>query len=132
MFLSFAHMVRAGPFKRIIKKSKVFALAKGFRGRRKNCYSLAVRSVHKSLQYQYIGRKLKKRDMRKLWIQRINIGAREHNTNYTTVISQLHNNDVLLNRKVLSELAIHEPRTFQSLAHLAKKRKEDGLLAVLD
>ncbi|XP_047140011.1 large ribosomal subunit protein bL20 [Hydra vulgaris] len=132
MFLNFMHMVRAGPFKRVIKKAKIFALAKGFRGRRKNCYSLAVRCVHKALQYQYKGRKLKKRNMRKLWIQRINFGVREHSLPYSILLRNLCRSNVAINRKVLSELAIHEPRTFHALAQLAKDRQRDGLLAALD
>ncbi|XP_057300542.1 50S ribosomal protein L20-like [Hydractinia symbiolongicarpus] len=132
MQLSYIHMVRAGPFKRIVRKAKIFALAKGFRGRRKNCYSLAVRSVHKALQRQYMSRKLKKRDIRKLWIQRINMSAREHNVPYSMFIKNMHESNILLNRKMLSELAIHEPRTFHALSQLAKDKQKDGLLAALD
>merc|ERR1712126_298554 len=132
MQLSFCHMVRAGPFKRYVRKRLIFALAKGFRGRRKNCYSLAVRSVHKALQRQYMSRRLKKRDMRKLSIQRVNMGTRQHNLPYAHFMQQLNKTNVLIDRKVLAQLAIHEPRSFMALTQLAKDRKRDGLLAALD
>ena len=59
-------------------KDKLFAMAKGFRGRSKNCYRIAKQSVEKALQYAYRDRKQKKRDMRRLWIQRVNAGSKEH------------------------------------------------------
>merc|ERR1711974_9912 len=131
-FLTFAHMVKAGPPNRLPRKVRIFALAKGFRGRRKNCYSLAIRAVHKALQRQYISRKLKKREMRKLHIQRINIASRQHNTNYSEFMQGMGRTNVLIDRKVLAQLAIHEPRSFASLAQLAKDRQTHGLLAALD
>eukprot|EP00794_Sanderia_malayensis_P009876 gene9876-10886_t len=124
-------MVRGGPANRAARRAKIFALAKGFQGRRKNCYRIAIRAVHKKLQYQYASRRLKKRDMRSLWISRINIAGREHNVAYSDFMHKLAREDILLNRKVLSELAIHEPRSFQSLAELAKSRIQDGLLAAI-
>ncbi|XP_031571264.1 uncharacterized protein LOC116305477 [Actinia tenebrosa] len=124
-------MVRGGPADRTVRRAKIFALAKGFRGRSKNCYSLAVRRVQKALQYQYVSRHLKKRDMRSLWQTRINIAGREHNINYSSFMYQMARCNIQLNRKMLSELAIHEPRSFKSLADLAKRRLEDGLLAAI-
>jgi large subunit ribosomal protein L20 len=123
---------RAGAHVRVIKRARVLALTKGFRGRTKNCYSLAIRAAHRAWQFAYKGRKLKKRDMRKLWIQRINYGVSEHGLPYSRFISGLVRLNIQLNRKVLSELAIHEPRTFQSLAELVKKRHSEGLTAVFD
>ena len=70
--------------------------------------------------------------MRKLNIQRINIGARQHNINYTELTTHLNRSNVLVDRKILAQFAIHEPRTFASLAQLAKDRQRDGLLAALD
>ena len=70
--------------------------------------------------------------MRKLAIQRINIGARQHNTNYSELTEQLNRSNVLIDRKMLATLAIHEPRSFASLAQHAKDRQRDGLLAALD
>ncbi|EDO38461.1 predicted protein [Nematostella vectensis] len=124
-------MVRGGPADRAVKRARIFALAKGFRGRSKNCYSIAIRRVQKALQYQYTSRRLKKRDMRSLWITRINIAGREHNINYSTLVHKMAKLDIQLNRKMLSEIAIHEPRSFKGLASLAKRRLEDGLLAAI-
>ncbi|KAK3709921.1 hypothetical protein QZH41_020030 [Actinostola sp. cb2023] len=104
---------------------------KGFRGRSKNCYSLAVRRVHKALQYQYASRRLKKREMRSLWQTRINIASREHDINYSTFMHEIARCNIQLNRKMLSELAIHEPKSFKSLTDIAKRRLEDGLLAAI-
>lgn len=124
-------MVRGGQADRTVRRARILALAKGFRGRSKNCYSIAIRRVHKALQYQYISRRLKKREMRSLWISRINIATREHNVNYSKFVNQMAQYNVQLNRKMLSELAIHEPRSFKALAELAKSRLQDGLLAAI-
>ena len=70
--------------------------------------------------------------MRQLNVLRINIAARQHNINYNQLTSELQRSNVLLDRKILAQLAIHEPRTFASLAQLAKDRQRDGLLAALD
>lgn len=128
-------MVRGGPANRLVKRAKIFALTKGFRGKAKNCYSIAVRAAHRSLQHAYRGRRLKKRDMRTLWIQRISGAVQEHGINYSRFIHSMVKCNIQLNRKVLSELAIHEPRTFQALAEVAKKahvRAGRGLLNALD
>ncbi|XP_064385157.1 large ribosomal subunit protein bL20-like [Halichondria panicea] len=125
-------MVRGGPANRSVKRAKIFALTKGFRGRRKNCYSLAVRAAHKKLQYAYVGRRLKKREMRKLWIQRINYASREHDISYGRFMQSLVMCNIMVNRKVLSELCIHEPKTFQALTGIAKQRLEHGRLSALE
>ena len=124
-------MVRGGPANRAVKRAKVFALAKSFgaKGRSKNVYSLAVRMVQKSLQRQYIARRTTKREMRSLWITRINIASREHHVPYSVFMNQLTKNNIQLNRKMLSELAIHEPRTFKAFADFARERQKDGLRA---
>jgi large subunit ribosomal protein L20 len=120
-------MTRGGPAKRYVKRAKVFALTKGFRGKARNCYSIAVRAAQKALQHAYRGRKLKKREMRKLWIQRINFGSREHDVSYSSFMYGLIKCNIQLNRKVLSELAIHEPRTFQALTDIAKQKHNRSL-----
>lgn len=121
-----------GIFLRLVAWWICFAsVFQGFRGRSKNCYSIAIRRVHKALQYQYVSRRLKKREMRSLWISRINIATREHNVNYSKFVNQMAQYNVQLNRKMLSELAIHEPRSFKALAELAKSRLQDGLLAAI-
>eukprot|EP00457_Paulinella_chromatophora_P018458 gb/GEZN01019782.1/.p1 GENE.gb/GEZN01019782.1/~~gb/GEZN01019782.1/.p1 ORF type:complete len:201 (+),score=19.82 gb/GEZN01019782.1/:62-664(+) len=96
-------------------KAKILALAKGFQGRSKNCFQLAKPLVHKALQYAYIGRKLKKRDMRKLWIQRINAGSRHYGVTYSQLIRGLDHSNMLVNRKMLSNLAYEEPYSFRAI-----------------
>ena len=78
------------------------------------------------MQRMYIGRKLKKRDMRRLWVQRISIASRELGTNYSSMISGLGKADVALNRKVLSEIAVHEPRSFEALAQLSAREHAES------
>eukprot|EP00245_Coleochaete_scutata_P006125 TRINITY_DN20284_c0_g1_i1.p1 TRINITY_DN20284_c0_g1~~TRINITY_DN20284_c0_g1_i1.p1 ORF type:complete len:109 (+),score=20.09 TRINITY_DN20284_c0_g1_i1:128-454(+) len=104
-----------------MQKSKIFALAKGFRGRAKNCITVARERVEKALQYSYRDRRNKKRDMKALWIQRINAGSREHGVNYGMFMHGLKEENVQLNRKVLSELAMQEPYTFRSLVELTRQ-----------
>eukprot|EP01133_Synstelium_polycarpum_P007615 gene7615-8909_t len=99
---------------------KIFKLAKGFYGRSKNCKSLARERVEKSLEYNYVSRRLLKRDMRSLWIQRINAGVRQHDLTYNTFTRAMVASDVVINRKILSELAVSEPYSFKSLADYAK------------
>jgi len=99
---------------------KLFDLAKGFRGRSKNCIKTARQSVEKALQYAYRDRRTKKRDMRGLWIERINAGSREHGVKYSQLIHGLAQENVQLDRKVLSELAMHEPFSFRALVNLTR------------
>merc|ERR1711998_300063 len=91
------------------KKDKILALAKGFRGRSKNCFRLARNRVEKALQYQYRDRRQKKRDVRGVWIQRINAAVRDHDMTYSQFIHGLGQANITLNRKMLMELAIYEP-----------------------
>lgn len=102
------------------KKEKIFAASKGFYGRRKNCWTIAVRAVHKAWQYAYIGRKLKKRDMRSTWIQQINAGARQHGFSYSKLVRGLALANTDLSRKSLAALASTEPYTFQALVETAR------------
>ena len=97
------------------RHKKVIKMAKGFRGRAKNCYRIAKNRVEKSLQHAYVGRKLKKRDVRKKWIVALNAATREHGMNYSLFMHGLKNANVELNRKVLAELAVSEPYTFKSI-----------------
>jgi len=99
---------------------KVIKAAKGFRGRSKNVYSVAVERVEKSLQYAYRDRRTKKRDFRKLWIQRINAGARLSGMTYSTFMNGLNVAGIELDRKVLADLAVREPATFKSLVEQAQ------------
>ena len=102
-----------------LRRKRVFKQAKGFYGRRKNNITTANAAVDRSLQHNYIGRKLKKRNFRALWIQRINAGCREHGLTYSRFISGLAKAGIEIDRKVLSDLAIHEPAAFKALVDQA-------------
>jgi large subunit ribosomal protein L20 len=97
-----------------LRHKKLIKLAKGYTGRT-NCYTVALQRVTKARQYAYIGRKLKKRNMRRLWIQRINAGSRMYGVRYNDVIHKMVGSQVILNRAVLSELAVSEPLSFKSV-----------------
>ncbi|MEQ9244591.1 50S ribosomal protein L20 [Nitratireductor rhodophyticola] len=103
------------------KHKKVMKAAKGFYGRRKNTIRIAKQAVEKSLQYAYRDRKARKRNFRALWIQRINAGAREHGLTYGRFIDGLNKAGIEIDRKVLADMAVHEPQAF---AALVKKSKE--------
>ena len=102
------------------KHKKVLAQAKGFYGRRKNTIRIAKQAVEKSLQYAYRDRKNRKRNFRALWIQRINAAVREHGLTYGRFIDGLNKAGIEIDRKVLSDMAIHEPAAFAAL--LAKSK----------
>ena len=103
-----------------IKRKRLLKHAKGFQGRAKNCYSIAIRRVHKSWQHAYRDRKRKKRDFRRLWILRVNAASRARGMMYSRFIHGLKKAGVELNRKALSEIAIRDPRAFDHLVELAK------------
>ncbi|KAG6505849.1 hypothetical protein ZIOFF_038215 [Zingiber officinale] len=103
-----------------MNKDKIFKLAKGFRGRAKNCIRIARERVEKALQYSYRDRRNKKRDMRSLWIERINAGTRLHGVNYGNFMHGLLKENIQLNRKVLSELSMHEPYSFKALVDVSR------------
>jgi large subunit ribosomal protein L20 len=94
--------------------------AKGFFGRRKNVWTVAKNAVEKAFTYAYIGRKLKKRDFRGIWIQRINAGAREHGMSYSQFMGKIHKAGITLNRKVLADLAMNHPEAFKSIVEKVK------------
>jgi large subunit ribosomal protein L20 len=102
------------------KHKKVLAQAKGYYGRRKNTIRTAKQSVERSLQYEYVGRKLKKRTFRALWIQRVNAAVREFGLTYSKFIAGLAKAGVEVDRKVLSDLAIREPEAFKALVDKVK------------
>ena len=102
------------------RRNKVLKQAKGFSGRRKNNITTANAAVDKSLQHNYIGRKERKRNFRALWIQRINAATREHGLTYGRFIDGLNKAGIEIDRKVLSDLAIHEPQAFAVLVTKAK------------
>ena len=95
-------------------------MAKGYYGRRKNVWTVAKNAVEKGLQYAYTGRKLKKRNFRSLWIQRINAGARQHGMSYSVFMGKLKAADIELNRKVLADLAMNHPEAFKAVIDKVK------------
>lgn len=101
------------------RRKRVFKAAKGFYGRRKNTITVANAAVDRSLQHNYIGRKLKKRNFRALWIQRINAAVREHGLTYSRFIAGLAKAGIDVDRKVLAELAVSEPAAFKALVDQA-------------
>jgi large subunit ribosomal protein L20 len=99
---------------------KILARAKGYFSRRKNIFRVAVQAVEKAEQYQYRDRRMKKRNFRALWIQRINAGTREHGVTYGRFINGLNRAGITVDRKVLSDLAIHDPVAFKVIVEKAK------------
>ena len=102
------------------RRNKVLKLAKGYWGGKSKLFKTAKEAVMKSGQYAYIGRRLKKRDFRKLWITRINAAARINGLSYSTMIHGLKNAGVEVNRKVLAELAVNDAAAFTRFAEVAK------------
>ncbi len=103
------------------KHKKTLKAAKGFYGRRKNTIRIAKQAVEKSNQYATRDRRTKKRNFRALWIQRINAATREHGLTYGRFIDGLNKAGIEVDRKVLSDMAIHEPEAFGALVDQAKK-----------
>jgi large subunit ribosomal protein L20 len=97
------------------RKKKILAQAKGYYGKRKNVFTVAKNVVEKGMTYKFVGRKLKKRDYRTLWIARINAAVRAEGMNYSTFISKLAKANITLNRKVLADMAMNEPDTFKAI-----------------
>lgn len=104
------------------RKDKILSLAKGFRGRSKNCYTIAKEKVEKALSYAYRDRKNRKRDFRALWIQRINAGVRQFGLTYSEFIDILTKNNILIDRKMLADLAVRESKSFESLVNFVKTK----------
>ena len=102
------------------RRKKILKLAKGYFGRRKNVWTVAKNAVEKGLGYSYRDRKVKKREFRQLWIQRINAAVREHDMSYSQFIGGLKKAEIELDRKVLADLAMNHPEAF---AEIVKKVK---------
>ena len=103
------------------RRNKILSLAKGFRGGNKNLFRTANQRVMKALCNAYRDRRRRKRDFRKLWISRINASARINGTNYSQLISQLKSADIRINRKMLAQLALNEPKCFEKIVTSSKK-----------
>ena len=103
------------------KHKKVLKMAKGYFGAKSIRFRMAKQAVMKSLQYAYVGRRLKKRDFRKLWITRINAAARANGVNYSTLINGMKKANININRKMLAEMAVNDPKAFADLVEAATK-----------
>ena len=102
------------------RRKKTLKLAKGYWGSKSKHFKMAKEQVKKSGNYAFVGRKQKKRDFRSLWITRINAACRAEGVNYSTFMNGLKKSGIELNRKMLSEMAIHDPKSFSALVETAK------------
>ena len=106
--------------KRLERRKKILKLAKGYRGTKSKLYRSAKESVERALNFAYTGRKLKKRDFRSLWIVRIGAAARINGLNYSQFMHGLKLAGIELDRKILADLAVHQPETFAEVVAQAK------------
>lgn len=102
------------------RRKKTLKLAKGFFGRKKNVWTVAKNAVEKGLGYAYRDRKQKKRQFRAVWIQRINAAARLHGMSYSELMGKLNKSGIELNRKVLADLAMNNPKAFEEVINQVK------------
>lgn len=102
------------------RHKKIIKMAKGYRGRSKNCYRIAVQKVEKALQYAYRDRRNRKRDFRGLWIQRINAAVRQYDLTYSRFMHGVLKAGVDIDRKVMADLAVREPDAFKVLVDQVK------------
>lgn len=102
------------------RRKRILKAAKGYYGKRKNVYTVAKNVMEKGLQYKYVGRKLKKREYRALWIARINAAVRAEGLTYSQFIHLLNQKGVALDRKILADLAMNEPESFKKLVASVK------------
>ena len=115
--------------KRLERRKKILKLAKGYRGTKSKLYRSAKESVERGLNFAYTGRRLKKRDFRSLWIVRIGAAARLNGLNYSQFMHGLKLAGIELDRKVLADLAVHQPDAFTELSGQAKNALKDGTRA---
>ena len=105
------------------RHKKVIKRAKGYYGRRKNVFRVAIQAVERGMQYAYRDRRRRKRDFRGLWIQRINAGARMHGITYSQLINGLKKAAIEVDRKILAELAVNQPETFKMLVEKSQSAR---------
>ena len=105
------------------RRNKVLKMAKGYWGAKSKHFKMANEQVMKSLMYAYVGRRLKKRDFRSLWITRISAGCKMNGMNYSTFINGLKKANITINRKMLAEMAVNDKAAFAQLVELAKNAK---------
>ena len=104
------------------RRNKILKLAKGYWGAKSKHYKMANEQVMKSLQYAYVGRRLKKRDFRQLWIARINAACKMNGMNYSTFMHGLKLANIEINRKMLAEMAVNDKAAFTALTEIAKAK----------
>jgi large subunit ribosomal protein L20 len=97
------------------RRKRILKAVKGYYGKRKNVYTVAKNVMEKGMTYSYVGRKLKKREYRTLWIARINAAVRAEGMNYSEFIHKLSQKNIELNRKILADMAMNEPESFKNL-----------------
>ncbi|XP_051980327.1 39S ribosomal protein L20, mitochondrial [Xyrauchen texanus] len=131
VFLTLSCWIRNRGPDRYWKVQELLKSARHFRGRKNRCYSLAVRAVRRAFVYASKARKAKRRSMRTLWISRIAAATREHGLKYPALVHNLVKSSVQLNRRVLCDLSITEPRSFLALTELARARQQEGFRAAL-
>ncbi|MEM1126430.1 MAG: 50S ribosomal protein L20 [Bacteroidota bacterium] len=102
------------------RRKRILNMAKGYWGSRSKLYTVAKNAVEKGLQYAYRDRRQRKRQFRRLWITRINAAARLNGMSYSRLMGALRKSDVQLNRKVLADLAVHDPKAFAAVVNAAK------------
>ncbi|MEM1203853.1 MAG: 50S ribosomal protein L20 [Acidobacteriota bacterium] len=106
--------------KRTQKRRRILKLAKGYWGTRSNAYRIAKQAVDRALAFAYRDRRQRKRQFRRLWITRINAGARQHGLSYSRFIAGLKQANCAIDRKILADLAVHQPNAFARLTEVAK------------
>lgn len=102
------------------RRKRMMKFAKGYFGRKKNVWTVAKNQIEKSWLYAYRDRKQRKRQFRRLWIQRINAGARQHGMSYSAFMGKVHEHNIELNRKVLADLAMNHPGAFKAVVDAVK------------
>lgn len=102
------------------RRKKILKAARGYWGSRSKVFTIAKNTLEKGMQYAYRDRKVKKREFRGLWIQRINAGARQHGMSYSALMGKLHAKNIDLNRKVLADLAMNNPEAFKAIIDQVK------------
>lgn len=112
--------VKRGPHRKQ-KRKRVLKLAKGYYGKKKNAYRIARQAVERALRFSYRDRRQKKREFRKLWIVRINAASRENGLSYNRLISGLRKSGLEVNRKVLADIAVHDPEGFSAIVEVAQE-----------
>ncbi len=115
-----------GGNKRKQSRKKIMAQAKGYQGKRGTSHRIAKQAVMKALRNSYIDRRRRKRDFRRLWITRIGAAARSHGISYSAFVGGLERKGIVLNRKILADIAVQDTATFAALAELAKEESVKG------